>query len=365
MTRLWLIAALLTGCFYTESLNQRPSLEIHWDDQGALSRGMTPHFSAVAIDPDDDAVKLTWRAYACHGKACDQAEFDSGADVGFSPTLPRYDANGDSYDTLEIRLEGRDSLGATARPSQVYSVPLDDAAPVVEMRADPHHNYVVGIPVGVYARVSDVDDDPLTVGIDWQAYAPPMAIANDTLTDHAPIVDDDPTRFKTYAKTFTPNAIGDWQIHTAVMDPLGHQAENMVTIHVDNDHPPCLAQWAPAATTAPGTSIPLTDPTLFQVLVVADDLDPFPPINDPITGTTSFHWSIVPPGGTRQQLSSVTGPAVALDPGNYRPGDFVELRVEIQDRNAIAVNCPDGDLTCSVISDPTCLQRMTWRAEVR
>ena len=39
-----------------------------------------------------------------------------------------------------------------------------------------------------------------------------------------------------------------------------------------------------------------TDPTLFQVLVVADDLDPFPATPISLYGTTEFHWSIVPPG---------------------------------------------------------------------
>jgi hypothetical protein len=102
------------------------------------------------------------------------------------------------------------------------------------------------------------------------------------------------------------------------------------------------------------------------VLVVTDDLDPYPSVpNDPVVGTTEFHWSIVPPGGTRQPLTGVTGNAVALDPDSYMPGDLLELRVEIQDRNHRAVSCPDTDLTCSLTTDATCSQRLTWRVEVR
>ena len=101
------------------------------------------------------------------------------------------------------------------------------------------------------------------------------------------------------------------------------------------------------------------------MLVVADDLDPFPSVPDTVVGVTEFHWSIVPPGGSRTPLTSVTGSGVALDPASYIPGDIVELRVEIQDRKHIAVNCPDPQLSCSVISDQTCTQRLTWRVEMQ
>src|SRR5262249_40166864 len=107
-------------------------------------------------------------------------------------------------------------------------------------------------------------------------------------------------------------------------------------------------------------------PTLFQVLVVDDDLDPYPSSPaDPVLGTTQFTWSIVPPGGSRQTLAGVTGAGVALDPASYASGDIVELRVDVQDRNHIAVNCPANQPSCSVISDPTCTQRLTWEVEIR
>ncbi|MEO8552082.1 MAG: hypothetical protein ABI678_19025 [Kofleriaceae bacterium] len=367
MTRIWIFATLLAGCFYTEPLNQRPSLEIHRQNPGVpLSRGEIARYTAAPDDPDGDSVALTWRAYACHGSQCDAVEFDSGADTTFETMLPRFDANGDTYDTLEVRLEGRDALGATARPSQTDVVNLVDAEPEVVLRADPRHHYVVDMPLGIYARVADADDGPDKVGVTWNAYAPPMAMANDTLVDRVAPVDDDPATYKQYAKTFTPNAIGDWTIDVVGTDPLGATDHDTLMLHVDTDHPPCLAQWDPDATSAPGTTIPMSEPTLFQVLVVADDLDPFPSVpNDPVLGTTEFHWSIVPPGGSRQQLTGVTGAGVALDPDAYTLGDLVELRVEIQDRKHTLVNCPVGDLTCSVISDPSCLQRLTWRVEVR
>jgi hypothetical protein len=176
-----------------------------------------------------------------------------------------------------------------------------------------------------------------------------------------PVTGTDETHLQ-LGQTFTPHITGDWTIEVTATDPQQLQTTQDLMVHVSADQLPCVAQWAPAATTDPGTTLPLTDPTLFQVLVVNDDLDPYP---SSITGGTEFHWSIVPPGGSRQQLTSVTGAGVALDPDSYTPGDLVELRVEIQDRMHTPVNCPDTDLTCSVISDQTCLQRLTWRVEVR
>jgi hypothetical protein len=74
----------------------------------------------------------------------------------------------------------------------------------------------------------------------------------------------------------------------------------------------------------------------------------------------------MPPGGTTHQLlNGVTGSGFAIDPASYQPGDIVELRVEIADRNNTPITCADGNATCSVVSDNACIQRQTWRVEVR
>lgn len=371
MTRLLVLATVLTGCFYTDPINQRPSVAIHQAAPGTpVARGSTHiEFSAVTSDPDDDVVAVSWRAYACKGSECDQTEFDSGTDTTFSILqVPYVDAEGMDFDTLEIRLEGHDALGATAKPSQTLDLHLDDAAPEIEMRADPRA-VVTDAPIGVYALVTDPDD--LVTDTTSHPYpvvwsVTPPATTQDTyeLTE-IQVPGGDPNH-RQEGRLLTPHGIGDWTIHVTATDPLLAQTTHDLMIHANADQLPCLAQWAPAATTEPGTTLPLTDPTLFQVLVVTDDLDPFPSVpNDPVLGTTEFHWSIVPPGGTRQPLTNVTGNAVALDPDGYAPGDVVQLRVEIQDRNHRAVSCPDGDLTCSLTPDPSCSQRLTWNVEVR
>ncbi|MEO9186833.1 MAG: hypothetical protein ABI467_25290 [Kofleriaceae bacterium] len=372
MIRLLVIASVLSGCFYTDPINQRPSIAIHQTVQGAITRGQRGiEFSAITNDPDGDSVAVTWRAYACIsatvGAVCDPAEFQSGADSTFTVLqVPYRNAAGNSFDTLELRLDGHDALGATAKPSQTLDLHLDDAGPVVTMRADPRPA-VDATPIGIYALVTDADDDvddpQHPYQVDWNVTAPPMSQDFDL----APLtVAGSDANHLQLGKTFTPHGVGDWTIQVTATDPQLRQTVEHLTVHVNPDEPPCLAQWAPAATTDPGTTLPLTDPTLFQVLVVTDDLDPYPSVpNDPVYGTTEFSWSIVPPGGSRQALPNVTGNAVALDPGSYLPGDLVELRVEVEDRMHRAVTCPDGDLTCSLTTDTSCSQRLTWRVEVR
>ena len=109
----------------------------------------------------------------------------------------------------------------------------------------------------------------------------------------------------------------------------------------------------------------MTDPTLFQVKIVDDVLDPFPTMpGDALRGTTAFSWSIKQPGASTRTTLGVTGNAASLDPANYAPGDIVELRVEIADRSNTMISCTDASPTCSVISDDACIQRLTWRVEV-
>jgi hypothetical protein len=139
------------------------------------------------------------------------------------------------------------------------------------------------------------------------------------------------------------------------------------TIHPDG--PPCLAQWQPIAPPS-GTTLPITAPTAFQVPLVDDDLDPYPAVRDaPQLGTTTFVWSILPilPPGASQRRILVSGSAnhIDFDPGAFRPGDVAELRVEVFDRQHTALPCDDSAPTCSINALASCLQRQTWRVEVR
>ena len=61
----------------------------------------------------------------------------------------------------------------------------------------------------------------------------------------------------------------------------------------------------------------------------------------------------------------VTSNSVELDPAAYTVGDQLELRVDIADRTGTTLTCPDSDLTCAQNAGSGCIQRLTWRVEVR
>jgi hypothetical protein len=372
---LFAVLAVAGGCIYADPINQRPSLDIEGGGEEVF-RGDTVNLSAVANDPESQIVFFQWRAYACTDVTpdamgarpdCDAVPFYTGVlkDASFVVPSTRADAPDDVLQIL-VLLEGQDDLGATAKPIQQLPLAVSNHAPDIVLRADPSHGKVVNTSINIYAKVGDRDDGIAgeTLDIKWMVYSP---ITQPAYTFEDIVVPEDPEdeNHLQIGKRFRPTGIGDWEIEIRVTDPIGKETIERLPLVVVDDHAPCLAQTAPLA--APmGSALPITDPTLFQVHVVTDDLDPYPTVpGDAELGTVTFAWSILPPGaGTRVPLAA-TGAAVPLDPGSYAPGDIVELRVEIQDRVPRTLMCTDAALTCSVISDNNCIQRQTWRVEIR
>ena len=366
---------LVTGCFYTEQLNQRPSVGIAMPDPGTLYRGAMVTLHANTSDPDGQFVTVHWRAYACTDATvgadgshpgCDAAPFRTDFQPDFTITIPTFrDGTTVPVQSVLVLLEGQDSLDAAAKPVQQAILDLADEAPTLVLDKQYRSGYVVDTAVDVFAAVGDPDDGiappPM---MDWQVFTPPSQPTYD-LGAPFDIPDSDPDVVQ-IGRKFTPHGTGSFTFHVTATDALGMATSRDLSLTVAADHVPCLGPISPATPPA-GDTLPLTEATLFQVLAVADDLDPYPATADPVQGVTTFAWSLLPPGATtRQPLTTVTGNRVALDPASYAPGDILELRVEIQDRQHIPVSCPDASATCALDTmEPTCLQRVTWKVEVQ
>ena len=371
---------LVSGCIIAEPINQRPSLSIRRTDDGTAFRGDTVSFHAVTRDPELQYVHVQWRAYLCttaatYPEGCDKKPFytDIREDAEFIVPMKRADEDV-AVEQIMVFLEGQDAYGATANPIQEQAVIVSNHEPDIAMRKDSRYGYVTNVPLNIYASIGDADDGKSDVELAWKVYSPMNQPAYDFEDITVPDDPDHPERVQV-GKRFTPKGIGDWEIELSATDAIaraclaaggtdcGVTVEHL-TITVVADHAPCLSQWSPIAPPV-GATFPMTNPTLFQVNVVQDDLDPYPGFpNDAVLDTTKFKWSLLPPGASTRQAFGTTNHA-SLDPNNYAPGDILELRVEIADRNNTPITCADANPTCSVISDNACLQRLTWRVEVR
>ncbi len=365
----WVAAS--AGCFYVEPINQRPSLDIRPASSAPVLRNAMITLEAVANDPERHVVAFQWRVYACTDATsipgCDLDPLFTGVEPVATFLVPAFRADPDGegpevarpVESLRVVLEGRDDRGAAARPDQELILPVLNNPPSVELRVASDDGAVVTTPIEIYARYGDADDTPGNVTLEWTAFSPSQV--PDTLVEVAAPPTDVPGRLQ-QGRRFTPQVTGNWDIRVVALDPLGARTEEHLTVTVAEDAPPCLDVWAPAATAQPA---PITEPTLFRVLRVRDDLDAFPRRSTAsFIGETEFAWSIKVGAGPREALPNPVN-SLALDPQTYAPGTLLELRVEVFDRKQTAITCADAAPTCSVISQPTCIQRQTWRVEAR
>ncbi|CAN5785533.1 hypothetical protein BH11MYX3_BH11MYX3_42570 [soil metagenome] len=365
-----LVAALgIPACFYQDPINQRPAIDILASGD-EVYRGDTVELTASANDPEHHFVKFTWRAYACTdgagGADCDVEPFyDSILDhAEFLVPLVREDQPL-PVRNVRVVLEAKDELGATAKPAQELVIVTLDRPPELELARAANFIMTPGRDLIVYATVGDVDDGPIVLGKPtWEVFAPSQAAY--VLTDLPLTQNPSDPEHRTYAKTFRPSVIGEWELRVTSTDPLDKSTTKSLFITVAPPPPPCLTQYQPIVPTG-GAALPISDATLFRVPIVIDDLDVYPPqTGDAALGVTRFQWSFQGPGAaTHTPVSGATASSFALDPATFTPGDLVEVRVEIYDRENTPIVCPDADPSCSTISMPSCIQRQTWRVEIR
>ena len=355
-------AASLAGCFYGGPINDRPSAEIRRDTLGEVFRGSDQRFRALLADPDGDALTLGWRAEACN-EALVCESLTTGTDPVFAVVVPRA-TMGEPTALLRVHLDVEDSYGAVARPPQVTELPVANNPPDVDLYLPDGRSFddkfPPGVPIVVLAGARDPDSDAVT--FTWTEPTVPGSDPSRRRWTRLP----DPPPSGPYpvqqAYQLIADVDGAWPIQVSVSD-LGDVASDARAVIVEPDRAPCLGATDPAP--AAGALV-LDQPRRFSVLVVDDDLDPFPwPAPDhPYLGRARFRWSLRGPGATTFTQVASDVPGFELDPAQLAPGERIELRVEIDDRKQRTIGCGPDASTCSATGD-ACLQRMTWTLEVR
>jgi hypothetical protein len=362
------IAGLLSsGCFYLDPIVERPriGLRVVEPEVGAPFRGGTMTITTRPTREGQLEGTFAWRAFACASldtATCSDAAFETSDRAIWELRIPGFVDNSEvPVQAILVTLDARDVRGVLALAEELY--PIANQSPALELRKVAH-SFTVGAPIDVFAKYGDPDDGPAGVTLEWSVFTPntqPAYTFDDLVLLKDPVGSD-----RTEGRQLIAQGSGEWEVAVVARDRLGETLERRMAITVAADRPPCLAQSQPLAP-PDGASLPVTEPTVFQVQRVDDDLDAHPQVvGHPAFGSPAFTWSILrPDAADRELLSGATGNSIDFDPSAFTPGDIVELRVEIFDRNRTALPCPDSVPTCSVISQPACLQRQTWRVEVR
>lgn len=361
---------LLTGCFYLDPIVKRPGAYIVLDPSTA-TREATVTAQAMFDEPARHGT-FSWGAFACARRdpdaaasamVCDTTEFYTGASDVAAFTVPVQTIDGRLVSQILVKLEARDDRGSLATAEE--RVAIGDGAPTVELSVSARA-LAAGAPIDLFARYSDPEILYVSTDIDQAITWEVSPSAPLTKLVVPPPVLPDPLRLST-GRRLVVEEPGAYVVTVTAHDPAGNASMPVQRqIDVAPDRPPCLAQWQPIAP-PDGRRLPVGDPTVFQIALVDDDLDAFPPVTDaPQFGITRFEWSILPPGGApRETVRDAVGNRFVFDPSAYTPGDVVELRVEIFDRHSPRPPCDDAAPTCAIPPTASCLQRQTWRLEVR
>jgi hypothetical protein len=360
------VAATLTGCFYRDDINQRPSADIHPTSSNPVFRNDTVVLDSIVTDPDSVITNVLWQVFTCTDAVdlaggCDADSFDTDVMPELTFMVPPNRLDGVTPTrALRVLLDAQDEYGALARPQQELVIPVDDHAPDLDLRQLAAHDGVVDSHVKLFVEVTDPDDSPNAVTVDFTV-DPPIPNA-DFGFDPLPPQQTDPQHL-ILGRSLLPHDTGDWTVHVTATDPLGQMTQKDFALVVGPDLPGCIT--APSPIASPTESIPLVQATQFQVPIVIDDLDVYPPQADQDLGVASFAWSIKNPGSGSFEDLPTFGNATSLDPASYTPGDVVELRVEIGDR-VDRTMCPASQPTCALdAARPDCFQRVTWTVNVK
>jgi hypothetical protein len=156
--------------------------------------------------------------------------------------------------------------------------------------------------------------------------------------------------------TLMPDVAGHWEVVVTADDGFGQRTPKTLTFEVAEDEPPCIAATSPAALPSSVYVLESRDaPRRFAVESVQDDLDPWPAAGSRL----GFRWFL-----DGVEVGGHDLPDLTIDPADHLPGDTVELRVEIADRVSRTLPCAPDQAQCSIGGD-MCLQRVTWKVEVR
>ncbi len=358
-----------SGCFYTETINERPTPGIRvLGNTGPYFVGDVVKFNATkSIDDAPNDLLSTWQAFTCVDGQCTKQGLPTQGSLNteFAVTI-------ESHDSIEVQLRVTDAHGATRMQPDLYTIVVGNQPPAFAVQSSGNHDGGPGDPFVLYRTINliaattlpsgafDPDGDDITM--DWQLLPPPGSQSSERVF----------AAEGTDGYRLVPDVDGQWDVVVTMEDEYGGSFAVTETFFVGKDGPPCLQGMDPLAVDDAYYLVDSADGARrFSVLSATDALDPFPAAvdTDPVLGEASFRWFLKSPGNSDfVELSGFLGADYLVNPNDYNPGERLELRVEVSDRvEGIERDLPCGPdvWTCALDTGSGCNQRRTWGVDIR
>ncbi len=226
-----------------EATNSDPVVDAGADRAGNI--GTPVELVAVASDPDDDSLTVSWQISSQPDGAAAQLSSTDALATSLTADLPG---------PYTVTVEVSDAFGGVAVDSVV--VTIENRAPVLTAG---NTSGTVGTSIALVASATDADGQ--TLQFTWTVVNPP---AGGTATI------DNPTSATT---AFTPNAVGTWQLRVAVYDGF-----DTVTADVQVD----VGNQAPVVSA--GSDASATVGEVVALVGTASDADGHP---------LAYQWTVV------------------------------------------------------------------------
>ena len=390
------IAALeLSGCLlFTDPINKAPVVK---SIAGPLSpfRGDTATYSADVSDDQDgpENIDLKWAQFQPDGNG--SCLYATAPTVWISTTAKPasldvpYIVAIQTLDVVCVCVQAIDHNGATTqfcdRVTPVNPKPVATLSDVSLPPGQTTHPLCSNVHVFGASPTSPAGDK---LEFDWTGRDP---AGNDLQIARCPGSASDadqcfaassPGQYTVSLTITDSTTAADGTVTTTTSDP------STLAVTVDVDRPACIQATTPdvnAQTILVSRNQPNQPPRILSVTNVADDCDSYP---SPSSGL-QFVWSVFDPTQPNPSWVPQTNPSAAsftisqdLFP-NVRPGDTVQVRVEVRDRTTQACYlgqklagplCSQDTPTCytseaagcssqDASDNPTCVRWTTWNVQ--
>ncbi len=349
------------GCLlYTDTFNVPPRVDLIAPDQ--MLKGKAATFSVRAQDDSQRAEDLGVLWYVREGGLCPEKVAQAQAlsreagvmQVGAQPTL---ELIRQQFGRFCIWVLVTDRAGAVAlawKPFEVTNQPPNAALELLAPTPLRRVGSTAYLPLYSDVRISaDASVDPEAEALEFR-----WNITGRSGERIAPAP----------CSAGTPNqlchrfdAAGDYRFELRTWDGEKMSAAAELPLLVMADAPPCIEQTEPPYQLT-RVVVLATEQTNLSVVEISDDGDAFPALPGQ-TPRTSFIWRyryVGTPDFTRRAVTDV--PSLSFAPDAYRPGDELEVRLDVLDRVTDRdFGVCEGQPECKIDPDRECRQRVTWR----